>query len=34
LEEYRALYRVDEALVTVMQVINRMDLERTLWRLR
>ncbi len=32
--EYRVLYRVDEALVTVMRVINRKDLERTLRRLR
>ena len=32
--EYRVLYRVDEALVTVMRVINRKDLEKTLRRLR
>ena len=32
--EYCVLYRVDEALVTVMRVINRKDLEKTLRRLR
>ncbi len=32
--EYRVRYRVDGALVTVMRVINRKDLERTLRRLR
>ncbi|MDI6773711.1 MAG: type II toxin-antitoxin system RelE/ParE family toxin [bacterium] len=31
--DYRVLYRVDEALVTVMRVINRKDLERALRRL-
>ena len=28
--DYRVLYRIDEAVVTVMRVINRKDLERTL----
>jgi mRNA-degrading endonuclease RelE of RelBE toxin-antitoxin system len=32
--DYRVLYRIDEAVVTVMRVINRRDLERTLRRLR
>ncbi len=32
--EYHVLYRVDEALMTVMRVINRKDLEKTLRRLR
>lgn len=30
---YRVLYRIDESIVTVMRVINRRDLERTLRRL-
>ena len=32
--DYRVLYRIDEAVVTVMRVINRRDLERTLRQLR
>ncbi len=32
--DYLVLYRIDEALVTVMRVINPPDLERTLRRLR
>ncbi|MDP2625753.1 MAG: hypothetical protein Q8Q58_02455, partial [Candidatus Rokubacteria bacterium] len=28
--DYRVLDRIDEALVTVMRIINRRDLERTL----
>jgi mRNA-degrading endonuclease RelE of RelBE toxin-antitoxin system len=32
--DYRVLYRIDEAAVTVMRVINRKDLERTLRQLR
>ena len=31
--DYRVLYRIDEAVVTVMRVINRRDLERTLRQL-
>lgn len=32
--DYRVLYRVDANLVTVMRVINRKELERTLRQLR
>jgi len=32
--DYLVLYRIDEALVTVMRVIYRPDLERILRRLR
>lgn len=32
--DFRVLYRVDEGVVTVMRVINRRDLERTLRQLR
>jgi mRNA-degrading endonuclease RelE of RelBE toxin-antitoxin system len=32
--DYRALYRVDEEVVTVMRVINRKELERTLRQFR
>lgn len=31
--DYRVLYRVDDALVTVMRVINRRDLDRALRQL-
>lgn len=31
--DYRVLYRIDEAIVTVMRVINRRDLDRTLRQL-
>lgn len=31
--DYRALYRIDEAAVTVMRVIHRRELERTLRQL-
>ena len=32
--DYRVLYRIDEAVVTVMRVVNRRDLERSLRQLR
>jgi mRNA interferase RelE/StbE len=32
--DYRVLYRIDLDLITVMRVINRKDLERTLRQLR
>lgn len=32
--DYRVLYRIDQELVTVMRVIDRKDLERTIRRLR
>ena len=32
--DYRLLYRIDEAVVTVMRVVNRRDLERSLRQLR
>ncbi len=32
--DYRALFRLDGTLVTIMRVINRKDLDRTLRRLR
>ncbi len=32
--DYRVLYQIDETLVTVLRVINRRDLDRTLRRLR
>ncbi len=32
--DYRVLYRIDETLVTVMRVINRRDLDRTLRQLK
>lgn len=32
--DYRALYRMDEAVVTVMRVIHRRELERALRQLR
>jgi mRNA interferase RelE/StbE len=32
--DYRLLYRIDEGTVTIMRVIDRKDLERTIGRLR
>ena len=32
--DYRVLFRIDDTLVTIMRVINRKDLERTLRHLR